>query len=67
MDEQERREFFCRVFQGDCGKTVLQELKKFAKWDDGQYIPDPNMAAYICGRRSVICEIVNTMKERKEN
>ena len=67
MDPKEKREFFCRVFQGDCGQSVLEELKTFARFNDGQFIPDPQLAAYIAGRRSVICEIENNMKERKEN
>ena len=67
MDEKTKREFFCRVFKGDCGQSVLEELKTFARFNDGQFIPDPQLAAYISGRRSVICEIENSMKERKEN
>lgn len=67
MDRRNKREFFCRVFQGDCGPAVLEELKSFARFNDGQFIPDPRLAAYIDGRRSVICEIENAMKEEKDN
>lgn len=65
MEEKEKRELFCRTFQNGAGEIVLDELKKFARYDDGQFIPDPGMAAYINGRRSVICEIINCMEDKK--
>lgn len=64
MDDKERTELFRRIFQTPQGEMVLAELKKFARYDDGQFIPDPGMAAYINGRRSVICEIIQTTEKK---
>ena len=64
MDDKEKRKLFCRIFQEGAGEIVLAELKKFARYDDGQFIPDPRLEAYINGRRSVISEIINTMEDK---
>lgn len=66
MDEKKKREYFCLTFLNDTGMAVLEELEDFARFNDGQFIPDPRLEAYMQGRRSVICEINKIMKG-KEN
>lgn len=56
--EQEKTErAFRRLFAGDDGRTVLEHLEKFARFYDSVHIHDPGLAAFVNGRRSVICEI----------
>lgn len=42
---------------------MLAELEKFAKTNDANFVPDPRLETYLSGRRSVICEIKQTMEE----
>ena len=65
MDDKEKRELFCKVFISDAGERVLEELEEFAHYNDGQFVPDPAMAAYLQGRRSVFCKIKNIMEGKK--
>ena len=65
MDDETKKGYFCRVFQSGEGGKVLEELKNFARFDDGRYISDPHLAAYMQGRRSVVCEIINIMESKK--
>lgn len=42
---------------------MLAELEKFAKANEANFVPDPRLETYLSGRRSVICEIKQTMEE----
>ena len=63
MTKKERKQLFCQVFSSDAGAIVLAELEKFAKTKEANFIPDPRLETYLSGRRSVICEIIQTMEE----
>ena len=61
------RESFLRVFCSDHGVVVLRELAAFARADEAEYCADPRKDAYWQGRRSVVLEIRNIMKEQKNH
>ena len=62
MGEPNKREMYCKTFECDPGKFVLDDLKKFTGFESAPFVPDPQLAAYMQGRRSVLCEILNNMK-----
>lgn len=63
MDPKEKRSLFLKVFLSPEGQVVLRELAEFARADEADYCQDPRKEAYYQGRRSVICEIRNTIKD----
>lgn len=63
MTRRERKQLFCQVFSSSAGAIVLAELEKFAKANEANFVPDPRLETYLSGRRSVICEIKQTMEE----
>lgn len=66
MEAKRKRNLFARLFTSGDGEAVLQELESFAKFSDGQFIADPRLETYMQGRRSVICEIRNTINMKVE-
>lgn len=56
---------FRRLFETPEGAAVLHELEIFAQMNDAEYIADANLAAYLQGRRSVVCEIRKILQEKK--
>lgn len=62
----EIRGAFQRCFDSDDGQIVLETLKEFAAMEDNQFITDARRADFYAGRRSVITEIQNNMKEKKK-
>ena len=63
MTRRERKQLFCQVFSSSAGAIVLAELEKFAKANEANFVLDPRLETYLSGRRSVICEIKQTMEE----
>lgn len=55
-----------KVFSSDDGVVVLRYLAKFARADDADFCNDPRKDAYLQGRRSVVLEIRNIMKEKND-
>jgi len=51
----------------DNGKFVLEHLERFAFADAETFNPDPAVAAYHQGRRSVILEIRRLLKPADNN
>ena len=67
MDTKQKiRESMLKVFSSDDGVIVLRHLASFAHADDADYCQDPRKDAYLQGRRSVVLEIRNIMKEKKD-
>ena len=64
MDPDKKRHCFQKVFGSDEGILVLQSLVEFARADEAEYCQDPRKDAYMQGRRSVVLEIKNTIKEK---
>lgn len=67
MDDKQRRsvrESVLKVFSSDDGVIVLRYLAEFARADEAEYCLDPRKDAYLQGRRSVVLEIRNMMKEK---
>lgn len=62
-DPDKKRAAFQKVFCSDEGIVVLRELAEFARADEAEYCTDPRKDAYMQGRRSVIMQIRNTIKE----
>lgn len=55
--------YFQRTFcMFDEGKVTLQELEDFVEFDRAEFCSDPAKAAYLQGRRSVVCFIHNIIK-----
>lgn len=65
MDKEKKRRLFLQLFSSEAGQLVLAELKEFCHYNDGRLAPSADTAAYIQGRRSVVCEIVNIMEGEK--
>ena len=70
MTEEERkrriRDSFLRVFTSDDGVIVLRELAEFALADRADFCADQRKADYLQGRRSVVMEIRNQLKEKED-
>ena len=68
MDDnlQSVRESMLKVFSSDDGVIVMRYLAKFARADDADFCNDPRKDAYLQGRRSVVLEIRNIMKEKND-
>jgi hypothetical protein len=66
MNLDKKRAIFQNVFCTGDGQIVLECLAEFARADEAEFCNDPRMEAYLQGRRSVICEIRNTLKPKKE-
>ena len=67
MSEQEqqiKREMFCRTFLTDTGAAVMEYLEQFAHFNDGAFYNDARLESYMQGRRSVICEIKQTLEKK---
>lgn len=64
--QQKIRGAYLKVFSSDDGATVLQHLAEFARADSAEFCNDPRKDAYLQGRRSVVLEIRNIMKEKKD-
>ena len=62
MSEKERCAIQ-RIFSSDDGVIALRYLKNFAGVSSADFVADPRKADYMQGRRSVICEITNTLEE----
>lgn len=65
MDPDKKKYYFQKVFCSDEGQKVLELLAEFARADEAEYCQDPRKDAYLQGRRSVIMEIRNTIKEKQ--
>ena len=69
MDENTRRrvrDCMLKVFSSDDGVIVLRYLAEFSRADEAEFCNDPRKDAYLQGRRSVVLEIRNIMKEKKD-
>ena len=64
--QQKIRGAYLKVFSSDDGAIVLQHLVEFARADSAEFCNDPRKDAYLQGRRSVVLEIRNIMKEKKD-
>lgn len=60
------RSSFLKVFESEEGKAVLEELKEFCKWNDCGLAATEALNAYVLGRRSVVCEIMNIIEGKDE-
>lgn len=63
MSEQITKEDVVKTFSTDSGKKVLKFMKKIVMYDEAQFVPDVNKAAYVTGRRSVVCDLIKLMEE----
>ena len=63
-NEEKIRNCVKRIFSTDEGAVVLTHLAEFAHADEASYCNDPRKDAYLQGRRSVVLEIRNIMKEK---
>jgi hypothetical protein len=67
MSPDKKRHYFQKVFTSDEGQKVLLMLAEFAHADDADFCQDPRKDAYMQGRRSVILEIRNIIKEKESD
>jgi len=58
---------FARTFAGDDGQKVLAYLERFCRMELECFSTDINVTNYHLGRRSVILEIKNSIKQSEEN
>ena len=66
MDKKQKREMFCRTFNSESGRIVLDILKDYAHYQDGAFYHDARLQDYMQGRRSVVCEILNILEEQED-
>lgn len=67
MDKKQKREMFCRTFNSESGRIVLEYLKKYVHFQDGAFYHDARLQDFMQGRRSVVCEILNTLEEKEDD
>ena len=61
--KEQLQAYFQRTFcMFDEGKVTLQELEKFVGFDEAEFCSDPVKAAFLQGRRSVVCWIKQVIK-----
>lgn len=65
-EQQKIRGVFLKVFSSGDGVIALRHLAEFARADSAEFCNDPRKDAYLQGRRSVVLEIRNIMKEKKD-
>lgn len=67
MDKKQKREMFCRTFNTESGRMVLEYLKDYVHFQDGAFYHDPRLQDFMQGRRSVVCEILNNLEEKEDD
>lgn len=64
MSVKVTKEDVVKTFATDSGQKVFAFLKEIVKYDESSFIPDAVRAAYVAGRRSVLCDIIKLMEEK---
>ena len=70
MTEQQKRNLelhqaYKRLFETDDGHKVLEDIKERARHKGTTFDPNPTVAAYNEGWRSLLCYILDRMKGDK--